>query len=104
MRSAERRVSRRFNLRIPLIFHRVTSRIGREQSAKSLNISAKGVYLATNVALFVGQRVQVRLLMPKRVTGKEAVEWCFGGSVKHVELQPKGSPPGSWGVGVGFDC
>lgn len=66
--------------------------------AKAINISTRGVYFATNVALCVGEAVEVLLEMPTRVTGVKAGIRRFAGRVTHIES--KNMLPGLSGIGV----
>jgi hypothetical protein len=100
MTTSERRFSHRFGLKIPLVFCGMQTPIADGHHAKSINISSRGVYFATEDPVFVGLRVQVLVSLPKRITGEQPTERLFAGRVSHVES--KGSPSGSLGVGVEF--
>lgn len=91
---AERRRTRRFKVSIPLRFHATTENGHR---AKSINVSASGICFATHQPFRVGQRVQLELRIPKRITGTTPADRCFTGRVVHVK--PNGS---SAEVGVQF--
>lgn len=94
MPAAERRRTRRFKVSIPLRLHATTENGCR---AKSINVSVSGVCFSTHHALRVGQRVELELRIPKRITGTAPAERCFTGRVVHVK--PNGS---SAEVGVQF--
>jgi hypothetical protein len=101
MIKAERRIAERFDLKIPLRV-RILKSAAPERRAESLNVSARGIYFATNLPLRKGTPVQVMFEMPEEVTHKPASEWHCTGHVVHV--QPNNSPQGTICVGVRFDC
>jgi hypothetical protein len=69
-----------------------------KQLAKAINISTRGVYFATNLAMYVGDAVEVQLEMPKPVTGTKGSVRGFAGRVTHIES--KNMPQGLSGIGV----
>lgn len=99
MHAVERRLSRRYKLRVPLIFKRWKTPSQPDESSRSINLSAHGACFATKVALAVGELLEVRLRMPKRITGTWAEEWCFSCRVRHVQSGLANAP---WIVGVHF--
>jgi hypothetical protein len=100
MAISDRRIARRFKLRVPLRFQNIDTHPKSRHAAKSINVSTSGVYFETDLKLKVGQVVEVRMRMPKRVAGKLTNERCFTGRVVHIE--PKKIPPGHTGIGVYF--
>jgi PilZ domain len=102
MTTSERRIARRFKVRIPLRFHRLNTLSERDQGENSINISSSGIYFTTNLPLSVGEAVEVLLKMPKRITGIRGVERCFTGWVTHIESTKL--PEGYSGVGVQLLC
>jgi hypothetical protein len=98
MAISERRITPRFKLHTPLSFHRMEALSEGEQQAKAINISTRGVYFVTNLALHVGEAVELHLEMPKRVTGSKVCSRRFTGRVTHVELE--NMPLGLSGIGV----
>jgi hypothetical protein len=98
MGTSEHRVTPRFNLRTRLSFHRTESPLGGEHQAKAINISTRGVYFATSVALCVGEALEVLLEMPKSVTGSKEGIRRFTARVTHIES--KNMLPGVSGIGV----
>jgi len=98
MAISERRITPRFKLHTSLSFHRIEDLSKDEQQAKAINISTRGVYFATSLAMFVGEAVEVLLEIPKRVTGTKAAVLRFRGRVTHVES--KNMPQGISGIGV----
>lgn len=97
----ERRVATRFDLRLPLRV-RVGKSDATEQCAESLNVSARGIYFATDLPLQKGTPVHLVFEMPEEVSNKPASEWHCTGHVVHA--QPSRSPAGAICVGVAFDC
>ena len=62
MLKSERRVTPRFNLRTPLSFHRMEAPSKQEQ-ARAINISTRGVYFITNLDICVGEAVEIVLVV-----------------------------------------
>jgi hypothetical protein len=100
MRTPDRRYSHRYGLRVSLVFCPVHSLLENGHSAKSINISSRGVYFATRHPVSVGLPVHVLLRMPKRIAGKQATARVFTGRICHVESNQ--DPQESSGVGVEF--
>jgi hypothetical protein len=98
MATPERRVTPRFNLHTPLAFHRWEIPSEGEQRTKAINISTRGVYFATGLAMRVGEVVEVLLEIPRRVTGTNGGIRRFAGRVTHV--QSKNMAEGLSGIGV----
>jgi PilZ domain len=101
MTQTERRLAERLALKIPLRV-RIAKPVALDHTAESLNISARGIYLATDLPLCEGTPVHLVFVMPEEVTDKPASEWRCTGHVVHVE--PNSSPQRATCVGVGFDC
>jgi hypothetical protein len=101
MEPRERRRIERFNLGIPLSISAVNS-TAPEQRTESLNVSAGGMYFATNLPLRRGTGVQLLFKMPEEITHTPASDWVCTGHVVHVK--PVSAPNGWLGVGVQFDC
>jgi hypothetical protein len=98
MSTCEHRITPRFRFQTRLSFHRMETLGGHEHKAKAINISARGVYFATDVILCVGEALEVLLEMPQRVSGVKAGMRRFAGRIAHIEL--KNMPEGLSGVGV----
>jgi hypothetical protein len=98
MGTSEHRITPRLNLRTRLSFHRTESSTGGEYQARAINISRRGVYFVTNVALSVGEALEVLLEMPKSVTGAKEGIRRFTARVAHIES--KNMLPGICGIGV----
>lgn len=98
---SNRRQAPRINLSIGLRYCVLRSNIP-EQNAESLNLSARGIYFATDLKLKEGSVVQLVMNMPEEITGKAPTEWRCTGHV--VRVSPIKSKYGSFGVGVRYDC
>ena len=98
MSTRERRITPRFNLHTALSFHRMDAPSEGEQQTKAINISTRGVYFVTSLAMLVGEAVEILLEIPKRVTGTEASIRRFTGRVRHVESE--NMPAGISAIGV----
>jgi hypothetical protein len=90
----------RFRLAIPL-FIREWKTVAPEKKVESVNLSERGVYFETDTPPREGAMVQIRLEMPKEITGETAAEWRCTGKV--VGVRPTVPPGVSLGVGVRFD-
>ena len=101
MQPIERRRTERFNLGIRLIVS-VLNSTAPEKRTDSLNVSAGGMYFATNLPLRRGTGVQLLFKMPEAITHMPASDWICTGHVVHVK--PVSAPNGWLRVGVQFDC
>jgi hypothetical protein len=101
MTQTERRLTTRFDLRLALRVSMPKS-AAPDQCTQSLNVSARGIYFATDLPLRKGAPVHLVFEMPEEISHKPASEWHCTGHVVHV--QPDRSPQGVIGVGVAFDC
>ncbi len=100
MEVSDRRLAKRFNLTIPLYIRAWNSQAA-EQRVESVNISERGAYFETDKPPLEGAMMQIRLEMPKEITGTPTVEWRC--TAKVTRIQPA-SPPGTLlGVSVRFD-
>jgi hypothetical protein len=95
MPASERRRTRRFKVSIPL---RINAAAEHDHRVHSINVSASGVCFATSQALRVGERVELQLRIPKRVTGNTPAERCFTGRVVHVKTNGSSAAPLEVGV------
>jgi hypothetical protein len=68
---------------------------------ESVNVSECGVYFETDTPPREGAMLQIRLEMPKEITGAMTAEWRCTGKV--VGVRPTCPPSSSLGVGVRFD-
>ena len=96
----ERRHGHRFLMRVPLRLHANKEAALREEAVSSMNISAQGVYFATDQKVAEGLTVELHLKMPKEIVGDEAEERSFTGRVVHVESLSRENEKS--GVGVQF--
>lgn len=94
----ERRVTPRYRLQTPLVFHRMEALLEGEQKADAINVSTRGVYFMTALSMHVGEALEVLLAVPRRVTGTKAAMRRFVGRVSHVDVNSV--PGGQAGVGV----
>jgi PilZ domain len=101
MQATERRRTERFNLGIRLTVS-VLNSTAPEQKTESVNVSAGGMYFATNLPLHRGTGVQLLFRMPEEITHRPASDWVCMGHVVHIK--PVRAPSGWVGVGVQFDC
>lgn len=101
MHVIERRRTERFNLGIRLKVS-VLNSAAPGQSTESLNVSAGGMYFATNLPLCRGTGVQLLFRMPEEITHRPAGDWVCMGHVVHIK--PVSAPNGWLGVGVQFNC
>ena len=100
MKPSDRRSALRFRLAIPL-FVREWKTMAPEKKVESVNVSERGVYFETDTPPREGAVLQIRLEMPKEITGDATAEWRCTGKV--VSVRPTFPPGGSRGVGVRFD-
>jgi sigma-B regulation protein RsbU (phosphoserine phosphatase) len=100
MSASERRTAHRFILSVPLQLQLIQAPSLAARELKTMNISTRGVYFATDLPLCQGQLVQVLLQMPKEISGNVVNERRFTGRVAHVD--PNEFANGMSGVGVQF--
>jgi hypothetical protein len=100
MKLSDRRLAQRFHLHIPLYVRAWNSK-GPEQKVESVNVSECGAYFETDTPPCEGAMMQIRLDMPKEITGDPTVEWRCTGKVMRV--QPASFPGAPLGVSVRFD-
>jgi hypothetical protein len=94
------RQSARFDLNVPFWIQLPNSPETPAQLVEASNISATGLYFVTDLVLQVGTAVDISLLMPEVVVGKQLREWCCRGRVARVA--PGELPDGKPGIGVEF--
>lgn len=100
MKLSDRRLAHRFSLAIPLYFRAWKSQ-APEQKVESINVSECGVYFETDMPPNEGAMIQLRLDMPKEITGQPTDEWRCTGKV--VRIQPTCASSALLGVSVRFD-
>lgn len=99
MQGQERRHELRFIMRVPLRLH-ASKEAALREAVSSLNISAHGVYFATDQRVAEGLMVELHLRMPKEIVGDAVEERSFTGRVAHLESLSRKN--GKSGVGVQF--
>ena len=99
MKLSDRRLAQRFNLAVPLSFRGWRSP-GPDCAAASVNVSESGVYFETDVPPGEGTWLQLRIAMPREITGDPATDWCCTGKV--VRVQPICRAGGPQRVAVRF--
>jgi PilZ domain len=70
MKSIERRVALRVNVRVPLRFRLANTPNASEHDAESENISQRGLYFQTEIPLEVGTLLAVKMRIAREVAGK----------------------------------
>ena len=79
---AERRLTRRLHLNVPLRV-RVWQSAVPEQKVECLNISERGVYFASGSRFREGDQLELILKMPKEISGAAEWSWrCLGRVVR----------------------
>jgi hypothetical protein len=101
MHPAEQRRAPRYSTRIPLRLRLLAQPEEWEQITESVDVSADGLYFASDRPMKVGTEVEIYLEMPEEITGEPSCEWHCQGRVVHV--RPYFLPFGKSGVGVQFD-
>ena len=82
MNSQERRMMRRFDMRLPAIVHLEGA---DEFHTETQNVSARGVYFYLDQAIAAGTKLEVTLTFPPHVTLTDAVRVKFTARVIRVE-------------------
>jgi len=100
MKLSDRRLAQRFRLKIPLYIRAWKSQ-APERKVESVNVSECGAYFETDTPPCEGEIMQIRLEMPKEITGNPTAEWRCTGKVTRV--QPASFPGALRGVSVRFD-
>lgn len=100
MKLSDRRLARRFRVRIPLYLRACKSQVP-ELQVESINISECGAYFETETPPSEGTMMEIRVDMPKEITGNPTAEWRCTGKVTRV--QPVRSSHALLGVSVRFD-
>ncbi|HTV60834.1 MAG TPA: PilZ domain-containing protein [Verrucomicrobiae bacterium] len=97
-RSLGRRTPR-FDLHIPLRIRALDSD-DASLATESVNLSATGLYFATDLDFRIGAPVEILLRMPEEIAGEPSKEWCCKGQI--VRVENSGAPHVKFGVGVKF--
>jgi PilZ domain len=98
MKADERRYTPRYKLKIPLIVQLLGASMAPAQSFESANVSARGVYFASDLPFQIGTPLQISFRMPEEVTGRISPEWNCRGRV--VRIDAGAEPSGMAGIGV----
>lgn len=69
-----------------------------DEKTKAINISTRGVYFLSDREMSVGEALEVRLAMPRRLTGTGRATRTFIARVSHVERW--GMPERRSGIGI----
>ena len=100
-KASDRRFTPRLDLHLPIQFRPVLNTAVAEESAQSLNISRRGVYLSTSLPVTMGTPVELQFTMPEEISGKPERAWRCVGRV--VRVDKDGRLWGRRGVGIQFD-
>jgi PilZ domain len=98
MNSRERRIDPRVNVAVPLRFRVLNVPNATEQTAESQNISQRGLYFLTTMALKVGTPVELSLRIPPGLSGNASSDVRCVGRVVHV--RENAALGGKLGVGI----
>jgi hypothetical protein len=95
---SERRTTHRRKLHLELCFHRQNAPAEDEHGVTSVNVPTSGVYFVSSFPLLAGDKIEVSMKMPRKITGERASKRLFTGRVMHVDSQ--GASPGFSRIGV----
>jgi hypothetical protein len=84
---AERRRADRHSLKIALRLGNCASS-GLDQIGQSIDISATGAFLETDLSFQVGSPIDLHLQLPHEITGQPTMEWHCRGRVIRVTSHP----------------
>jgi len=98
MRADERRLTPRYNLKIPLRVQPIGVPSTPIRLAESSDVSARGIYFASDLPFQVGTALQIVFRMPEEVTGETPREWNCRGRV--VRADADADSRGKTGIGV----
>ncbi len=85
MNEMERRMSRRFNMNLPLMIRFQNGTLKVEQEARTRDVSFRGLYFVIDSAFQTGMPVEFVLTLPKVVTMAVDVHIQCYGTVVRVE-------------------
>jgi PilZ domain len=94
------RTTPRFNLKIPIRIRRLDEMGSPEHTVVSSNVSAGGVYFASDLQLKLGTPVRVYFRIPEQIAGKHVPRWCCEGRVIHVHSSGRSGK--ELGIGISF--
>lgn len=90
----------RFNLKIPIRIRKLDEMGAAEYTVVSSNVSAGGVYFASELRFRLGALVRVYFRIPEQIVGKPVPRWCCEGRVIHV--YSNGHKGNAVGAGIEF--
>jgi hypothetical protein len=93
----DRRNDTRVNIRVPLRFKLIGIQSAEEQIAESENLSQRGVFMWTTYPLSVGAQLELKLRMPREISGGLASEVHCTARVVRIQESDSG---GKSGVGL----
>src|SRR2546421_9964785 len=80
--TGERRMARRFAVKVPLRY-RLRRKAAEEQTSQSENLSELGVFFSSDETLSIGAAIDVRMEVPANLGDMRAAEWlCIGHAVR----------------------
>ena len=98
MKADERRYTPRYKLKIPLRVQPLGASKTPAQSFESANVSARGVYFASDLPFQIGTPLQISFRMPEEITGRILPEWNCTGRVVRIDAGTE--PSNMAGIGV----
>ena len=91
MKVIERRRSPRVNVRETVRFRPVTEPVSSERLAETVDMSERGICIATDFPLKLGAQVELYVKVPQEVSGGDAVDARCVARVIHIGGGAKGS-------------
>jgi hypothetical protein len=102
MHESDRRYRPRFELKVPFEIRNIDLPAVTAQLAESLDISASGLYFATEAPMSVGTRIELFIQMPSEISGNPSPKWrCMGRIVRAHAASPTDENGGN---GVAIQC
>ena len=102
MHDSDRRYRPRFGLKVPFEIRNIDQPALTAQSAESSDISASGLYFATEAPMSVGTRIELFIQMPSEISGIPLPKWrCMGRIVRVHAASPTDTNSGN---GVEIQC
>lgn len=85
----ERRGTRRFEMRLPLVVRTAVANGPLEAASETEDVSSHGLYFTVEKNLAPGSAVEVLLTLPREITMSEPVRVRCQGRVVRVETKPQ---------------
>jgi len=102
MQESDRRYRPRFGLKVPFEIRDIDQPAITAQLAESSDISASGLYFATEAPMSVGTRIELFIQMPSEIYGIPSPKWrCMG---RIVRVHAAGPTDANGGNGVEIQC